>query len=164
MHQIRKAPGMFIAGAKNWADWQKAMDFIGRPGEKLKRALHARGEELITYAGGTLYRPTFQLLWCADHARSLKQEWMPPPLRSQHSLRELGAVINLEEPPNTVFDWNLWEDFEAFSLLVTTPSAWLLQKKQSQRKQCWWLRTVRATLRCHNQNSQTIVPMDKSMK
>lgn len=66
-------------------------------------------------------------------------------LRSQCSLSELRAAINLEEPPNTVFVWDLWEAFEACSFLVIAPSPWLLWMKQSQRKQCWWLSTGRAS-------------------
>ena len=76
---------------------------------------------------------------------TLKSAWTPPSLRSPCSLRELRTVINLVEPPNTVFGWNLWEDFEVCSLLVTVPHAWLLRMKHSQRKQCWWLNTGRAS-------------------
>lgn len=151
MYQAGKAPGVFIAGAKEKKKKKRTrLTKYERDRGKFSRALHGRQAKLITYVDGTWYRPTFCPLVLADHSLSLdvetlKPEWTSPSLRSQCSTRKLRAAINLEKPPNTVFSWDLWEALEACSLLVTTPRPWLLWMKQSQRKQCWWLSTDRTS-------------------
>lgn len=134
----KKAPGVFVSGANNRLGWQKLRIFIGRVWGEFCRALYGRKGELIWYTGGTLYRTISLVL--ADYPGS---EGTFSQVSGQP--RDMRAAINLEEPPNAVFAWDLWEAFEACSLLVTTPSPWLLWMKQSQRKQCCWLSTGRAS-------------------
>lgn len=133
--------GLCVPGKGDLSHWQ---------------VMHGTGTYPVSWVSWCVQMTLYLQLWFSTANGNAKVKWILPSLRFHQSLRELRDAINLEEAPNTVFGWDLWEAFWGLLMLVTTLSLWLLWMKQSQRIQYWRLSTDRISSECHSPNSQQL--------